>query len=101
MKKIVFMLLMIGMAVFVLGSVKDVKAQELKQGEAIIIRAQYQGDRFILQLEMDGKVYDGRLSHRFTNDDYLALHHNVGMVVEIAYRMENGELVIYSWHILK
>lgn len=101
-KQVIILSLIISAIVFLLGiTARRVNAGELLTGEATIISAKYQDDRFILQLEMDDKIYTGRLNKDLTYGDYLSLHHNVGMVVEILYEFDNNELVIYSWKILK
>lgn len=96
-----FLILSIIMVFFLRNSTKQVQAQEYQYAEAIIVRAEYQGDQFILELEIDGTIYNGRLSDQFTNDDYLSFHHNVGMVVEIIYELDDGAIIIYSWQFIK
>lgn len=103
MKKQVILFVMLVCAMHILMGVKARTATEEERfiGEATIIHAQFQDNQFILQLEMNNKVYTGRLSEELTYSDYLSLHHNVGMVIEISYTIDDNVLIIHSWRMLK
>jgi hypothetical protein len=98
MKKMILLLLMIGVMMSLIGFKSVYSKENPMHNQATIIRANYQGNQLLFELEIEQVRYTGEFYQPVSYEDYLYLHHNVGTVIEVDYTLGNNQkIIIYSW----
>lgn len=73
--------------------------KSLNHDYAKILHASYQTDHFVIELEINHKVYAGQFIYPLEYDEYLFLHHNEGSIIGIYYLPKNDwQILIYEWY---